>query len=309
MDNHRFVPIPDVSSSSTLPTWRVQVFRHGVEDPVDELVVHRDNLPSRKRKGKIVWKLPDSVDQLPKFGEPERKRLYEIFKEQKKERRKKLKEQTQQVDQGSTETEEMTPPGSEDERLAEAPKRSKSAFSKVPDEATISAHAPVTSPMLQSMTSPAQRPSTTQPPMPPPGFGMEQLSLDDPRARSFPLHSITQPLGATVVQTFLRCIAARQMEEWIAHWAPNCSKTLLMGTAQAQARNSAEGLQQWSSLAQGSWDCLGWTFEEVTASQPIVVLTGRTLQHNKPMAFSLTLCLQQSQDGMLISREVLCLSP
>ena len=71
--------------------WTVHVRRHGVSEPVGVLHVTADCLPPRMRKNKVVWKLPETMDTLPKFGEHERKRLWELFKAQKKERRKKGK--------------------------------------------------------------------------------------------------------------------------------------------------------------------------------------------------------------------------
>lgn len=69
-------------------TWNVDVFREGVEDPVLTLVVDNDTLPPRMRKKKVVWRLPEDAETLPKFGVEEKKRLLDLFKLQKKSRRK-----------------------------------------------------------------------------------------------------------------------------------------------------------------------------------------------------------------------------
>ena len=71
-----------------LPTWEVDVFRAGVEEPVLTLRVDNNTLPPRVRKRKVVWKLPDSVESKPNFGSDEKRRLLDLFKQQKKHRRK-----------------------------------------------------------------------------------------------------------------------------------------------------------------------------------------------------------------------------
>lgn len=42
------------------PVFLVDVFREGVDDPVDTVVITDETLPPRKnRKGKVAWRLPD----------------------------------------------------------------------------------------------------------------------------------------------------------------------------------------------------------------------------------------------------------
>jgi len=101
MDSHTFsdpIPIPDPSAHDAYampavpqPCWKVHVLRRDAVR-VGTLLVHNGTVPPRKRKGKIVWRLPDSLDQAPRFGEHEKKVLWELFKQQKKERRKQLKQ-------------------------------------------------------------------------------------------------------------------------------------------------------------------------------------------------------------------------
>eukprot|EP00560_Eucampia_antarctica_P009276 CAMPEP_0197827572 /NCGR_PEP_ID=MMETSP1437-20131217/4323_1 /TAXON_ID=49252 ORGANISM="Eucampia antarctica, Strain CCMP1452" /NCGR_SAMPLE_ID=MMETSP1437 /ASSEMBLY_ACC=CAM_ASM_001096 /LENGTH=108 /DNA_ID=CAMNT_0043428467 /DNA_START=28 /DNA_END=354 /DNA_ORIENTATION=+ len=48
-----------------LLAWEVDVFRKGVDGPVDTLRVHDRNLPPRvNKKGKTVWRLPHDKDRL-----------------------------------------------------------------------------------------------------------------------------------------------------------------------------------------------------------------------------------------------------
>ena len=80
-------PIPGLA----LPSWEVDVLRDGVDTPIMTILIDNNSLPPRKRKKKVVWKLPDSVDQTPKFGMEDKKRIFEIYRQQKKELRKQRK--------------------------------------------------------------------------------------------------------------------------------------------------------------------------------------------------------------------------
>jgi hypothetical protein len=98
MESHYFseaIPCGKVSSShNSLPTWTVHVIRCKGDVTVGTLTVNADTLPPRlnPKTKKSLWKLPDSIDVLPRFGEHEKKRLWELHKEIKKERRRKNKE-------------------------------------------------------------------------------------------------------------------------------------------------------------------------------------------------------------------------
>ena len=93
MENHVFADaIPYPEHAPEQPCWKVFVHRKGVSEPVGCLHVHPSNLPPRKKKNKILWKLPGSLDENPpRFGGHEKERLWEMFKQQKKERRKSKK--------------------------------------------------------------------------------------------------------------------------------------------------------------------------------------------------------------------------
>ena len=87
-DRHTFSE-PRPIAGLTLPSWDVDVFRDGVPEPILTLRVDETNLPPRRsKKKKIVWRLPETVDQSPRFGDYEKRRLLDIFKSLKKERRK-----------------------------------------------------------------------------------------------------------------------------------------------------------------------------------------------------------------------------
>ena len=93
MENHIFsdpVPFPE---GPFQPCWKVEVYRRGVDEPVGSLEIHAQNLPPRKaqKKNKTLWKLPDTLDDTPRFGGLEKERLWELFKREKKTRRKSKK--------------------------------------------------------------------------------------------------------------------------------------------------------------------------------------------------------------------------
>ena len=89
-DRHSFSD-PRPVKGCELPTWQVDVFREGVDEPVLTLLIDKTTLPPRMRKKRVVWKLPDSTDEVPNFGSDERKRMLELFKTEKKTRKKLLK--------------------------------------------------------------------------------------------------------------------------------------------------------------------------------------------------------------------------
>jgi hypothetical protein len=103
MDSHVFSdPLP--VQGADIPTWEVEVVRSKGDVVVGRLEVNRDVLPPRKgKKQTVVWKLPDDPTHTPRFGEHEKKRLWELFKEQKKLRRRQSKQQQQQQPPGESE--------------------------------------------------------------------------------------------------------------------------------------------------------------------------------------------------------------
>ncbi|KAL7517794.1 hypothetical protein ACHAWX_002684 [Stephanocyclus meneghinianus] len=77
--------------SSTCVEWEVDILRDDTV-VVDTIILTDDVLPPRtNKKGKVVWRLPDSVDKLPAFGTDDRRRILEIFKDRKKKRKQEKK--------------------------------------------------------------------------------------------------------------------------------------------------------------------------------------------------------------------------
>lgn len=135
MDSHGFsdpIPVPDAD----IPTWEVEVIRLKGDVIVGQLTVNHLTLPPR-RGGKtkaVVWKLPDDATILPRFGEHEKKRLWELFKELKKERRRQSKQQPpqQQQQQNSPSRESSVEPVGPDDS-SRAP-HSTNNFASSPDD-------------------------------------------------------------------------------------------------------------------------------------------------------------------------------
>ena len=64
-----------LSSDATELTWEVDIYRIGVSQPIDKIVISDTVLPPRiNRKGKVLWRLPTEP------GKVVRRALYRSFK-------------------------------------------------------------------------------------------------------------------------------------------------------------------------------------------------------------------------------------
>ena len=75
-----------VNDGDTNPCWEVDILR---DDSlvVDTFVLNSTVLPPRvNKKGKVLWKLPETG--VPSFGSEDRRRILDIYKKRKKERKK-----------------------------------------------------------------------------------------------------------------------------------------------------------------------------------------------------------------------------
>lgn len=106
MEDRHYLSEPRPIEGLELPTWEVDIFREGVDTPIMTITLDSNSLPPRKRKKKVVWKLPDSFDQVPKFGTEDRKRIFDIHKQQKKE----LKKQRKSKENNSWDPPDADPP-------------------------------------------------------------------------------------------------------------------------------------------------------------------------------------------------------
>eukprot|EP00551_Chaetoceros_affinis_P004482 CAMPEP_0203675876 /NCGR_PEP_ID=MMETSP0090-20130426/22512_1 /ASSEMBLY_ACC=CAM_ASM_001088 /TAXON_ID=426623 /ORGANISM="Chaetoceros affinis, Strain CCMP159" /LENGTH=472 /DNA_ID=CAMNT_0050542227 /DNA_START=44 /DNA_END=1462 /DNA_ORIENTATION=+ len=88
-DRHTLSDPRPKSPSNTSLVWLVDIYRKGVSDPVDTIEISNDTLPPRvNKKGKVVWRLPDDRTRLPSFAVNEQRRILDLFKERKKNRKK-----------------------------------------------------------------------------------------------------------------------------------------------------------------------------------------------------------------------------
>ncbi|KAL3941293.1 MAG: hypothetical protein SGBAC_004316 [Bacillariaceae sp.] len=94
MEDRHYLSEPRPIAGRKLPTWEVDVMRDGVDMPILTLQVDNRVLPPRKRKKKVVWKLPDDLSNNPKFGTEDKRRILELFKQKKKELKRARKSQT-----------------------------------------------------------------------------------------------------------------------------------------------------------------------------------------------------------------------
>jgi hypothetical protein len=88
LEDRHFLSDPRPVSNLDLPSWEVDVYREGVDQPIMTLLVDAKVLPPRKKKKKTLWRLPDSIETNPKFGELDKRRILELFREKKKELKK-----------------------------------------------------------------------------------------------------------------------------------------------------------------------------------------------------------------------------
>jgi hypothetical protein len=341
MDSHSFEaePLPDKET----PTWRVKVVRNGSSIEVGVLLISNETFPPRKRKGKVMWKLPDSVDSSPKFGEHEKTRLWEMHKSQKKERRKKPKENENGNDNITDNIVESTSPSSSDNDDYDSSLKPKSNLRQQSTSTSIYPSGSASNATKADSGTPLRR---SPPPPPPPGFHtMAGLSLQDPLPQSTTVppepHPPLQPtppaaasqvqqvqhplplryfsaipdqplssLGALVAATFSQLIPAGLIADWLAHYSPTALSSLLIGTAQVSCPTFIEKLQQWTSLSGSQWECQGWTAHPASSASLLLVLCGLTIQKGERLAFTLTLLLRPNENerGYLIENDILCLT-
>jgi len=88
MDERHTFSEPRLIDSNALK-WDLDIYRKGVNDPVETILLSDETLPPRlNKRGKIVWRLPTDPGKLPSFGTDEKRRIMDLFKDRKKNRRK-----------------------------------------------------------------------------------------------------------------------------------------------------------------------------------------------------------------------------
>ncbi len=172
MEDRHYLSEPRPIPGLVLPTWDVDVLREGVDVPILTLRVDSDVLPPRQRKKKVVWKLPDTMDQVPKFGKEDKLRILELFKQQKKTlKREKRKSQDPEEYETNERNEEFNPSNGSPDSSSED-----SSTNQADNEVAIM---PVT---MDSLSRP-------------PGF--ESLSLDDKKHTTVARHYLTKKKGSS----------------------------------------------------------------------------------------------------------------
>ena len=66
MEDRHTLSEPRINSDASDGTlcWLVDVYRKGVDDPIDTIEISDQTLPPRKKKGKIVWRLPNDASRV-----------------------------------------------------------------------------------------------------------------------------------------------------------------------------------------------------------------------------------------------------
>jgi hypothetical protein len=178
MESHYFtepIPVEPEGKDAALPTWRVEVIRQSTTDSVGTLLISNENLPPRKNKKKILWKLPDNTESNPTFGEHEKKRLWELFKQQKKDRKKQaLLEKVQEDEENTTEANGEKPVLSVfNGATTTAPSSGENGRDeKASATSTNTRRSPVTVTANNSESERSPPLNSVRPPPPPPGFDM-----------------------------------------------------------------------------------------------------------------------------------------
>lgn len=273
-----------------------------------------------------MWQLPLTADQLPRFGEYEKERLWELFKQQKKERRKKVKPGVKS--DGTTKSRNQS---FQDDSGGEANYGENESYlhqELAGDESQIEEETPNIS----------QRNSGSLHPAPPPGFSVSDVSsprtsekaasqllevsksLDQmnftekmhgapaPRSLSstsssstesppqqypshFPTDTSDASFAAHVATIFIQSLSQGQIEKWLFLYVERASSTLMVGQAQAVCSTPDERRQQWTALQQPFWECQGWAMQSCGTSRSLLVLTGRTMQPTGTFYYNLTVIL------------------
>ena len=174
-DRHTFSE-PRPIAGLDLPSWDVDVFRDGVPEPIWTLRVDETLLPPRKsKKKKVVWRLPETVDQVPRFGDHEKRRLLDSFKSMKKERRKSKSKQRGSLTGSATGGGDSGDSGGDDDAADTAPDP---AVPKQADNAASIATSPATATQQNGTNNThRQQTSTAATASANPTLGMEHLSV------------------------------------------------------------------------------------------------------------------------------------
>lgn len=261
MDSHSFgepkLLSPDdelIETSSGVKdalNWSIDVLRRG-DEVVGTLVVNTKNFPPRFKKKKVIWQLPTDPSILPRFGSHEKDRLWELYKLQRKERRKKSKNQedsqSRQEDElasngdaaPSTEQEpgriadstmsSMTPTvsaGISTQQVLQNTQCDHKGMDTVPPPPGFASG--VNAPITQStLTIPLDMPASEPSPglsspviPPPPGILVHAVATMNDFSGLIPPRYFTNgtsDIGRIVGSIFLHCMTSRSVKEWLGYY-------------------------------------------------------------------------------------------
>lgn len=322
-------------------TWNVDVFREGVDDPVLTLVIDADTMPPRMRKKKVVWRLPEDHETLPKFGVEEKKRMLELFKMQKKNRRKtkrgsgtgpsldegleaiqdeailqeepldrkdrngiaeeKKEEQVMPTGEGATLFFRKRPEKVDEVIVSPPPGLKPDVGACLPPSVTI--------PLAREPPSNASQPPNS----PPPGFKISLPSVHAGPSRYFTTPDNCETIGVTLAQTFMdtyySSMTHGKQEDLLMHYFPGAVKSLSLGGAHSFCKSRQEILVQLNSLQGSLWDVSGVVAQDGFMSSVVLLLTGNALPITapKPIAFSHSITLVKLPEGYQIHNDAMSL--
>jgi hypothetical protein len=327
MDSHFFgEPVPVVTATeegTDEPSWTVDVIRISGNVVVGTLLVSNTTLPPRKnKKNKIVWRLPDSIHgDLPRFGEQDKKRLWELFKEQKKKRRKSQNKSNgiENEEDEESKAEHFVELQGTAESVSSSPSfnlvspppgfECSNSVPSTDDPATILEHVSISSS--------------------PPGINtaVTLSSFSECRKQyiSVPACGSTDALammvGASAFERFRQLVEGTDLMTandqdnvtslwniWLGCYTEDATQSLLVGSAHTTAVTPTSRQDQWYSvlfslpLLKKYWTCRGWTAVPVqpfasAESMILMVLNGTTIQmETELLSYTLTLLLHGSKE-------------
>lgn len=308
MDSHSFSsPVP-VECNNEGPAWTVQVIR-GDSLVVGTLHVDNTTLPPRrnpKKKNKVVWQLPTSATAVPTFGVHEQKRLWEMFKHQKKQRRKQFQKEGKLDDTTNVET--MVPTASNPDDPSTEVAKTMKAISESSSTSAVSMSTCTTpfSDMLEANNEGAvdSHPPGIIVPAPP--------SPNIPPGLPSPPPGLAPPPGLTTnatlcLEVFPSPLSISQLAStwtdrhlWLAHYTSTAPLTIVYASAQAVAATEAERRQAWANFQEWEWlGCTKVPSASTEESLVVLVIAGQALAvTGGAMAVTSTIVLKQQQhDG------------
>jgi hypothetical protein len=321
-----------------LPTWEVDIFREGVDAPIMTITIDSNSLPPRKRKKKVVWKLPDSFDLVPKFGKEDEKRIFDICKQQKKE----LKKQRKAKENNSSDTPDADPPTAMSQKHNSTASTSNDNIPKLPplsspppgfDVARISLSDDVekkekfkppltkspkgtngsarpTIPNEKKEADPPRAPPESIQAPPPPGLIPEPPGIVPQQPppimnlRQFVVPP-TSTLAQVVTETYYLLLRQGLIHELVAHYAPTAQKSLTVGGAHAVCQNPEDRLLQLQSLVGMVVQIKGVLHQPTVGHGTLVLITG-TCVHPHALPFCHTLIMAPIGGGFQIQNDALC---